>query len=732
MKAKKFIVLGLAIVFSLFASGSVLAEDKNTPNSWTTSGTIPKLSKTPNDPELFNNFVYPSWGPVCQRYTYTVTYKDKEGRKPEYMRIIFNGKPIEMDPTSPKASLGKEDYQRGVRYEYKFVPHKLGSNFYYFEASNGLGKARAAIIDSPDNGPVLFESAFDKNEIAVIDSKTGQKVLSYPTKEEWIGGVALSDDGRYLAAKTSNHIYLFDTQQPAKPLWEYQGSSNEVGGDVKGGVAISGDGSRIFTLIGSAAILFDKSSNKPLWKTEVGNGYNVAISKDGKYLAAGLAGSEDNENSNLLILWKAESEKPLWKYHSSGNFHDVSLSSDGSFVGASTGCPDRKAYIFSKDSNTPILKSKQLTRDSPVHRGKISADGNWLAAGSESDAGAVFLFKKGGQEPVWKFPTVSGSSVRALSFTPSGKYIGAATFGGQAYIFDKDKSSPVSTWVINKAALGGVDISDDGSFIAAGGTDKKLHIFKKGETAGIEVPFDEYVEEIDISGNGKYIATGTGGSVYFFESINNSGQIFPCTSVIEPKARAETMGGEGTGQKAATSLCGDGKCEGPETIGNCKQDCDPNSKTAAGKPPIKNTQTKFPGMLFGFGFLGSTLLLGIFTALRKLRPLEKQKKILMQFNISKLPFLKLTGRKITIILIVLAILFLSLTIISVFLNRNPSATLLKPGEQAKPAPGKVIMNQENKPVLNNDGQKSGVCGNNICEPGVGETKENCPQDCSVQ
>ncbi|MDP1759926.1 MAG: WD40 repeat domain-containing protein, partial [Candidatus Woesebacteria bacterium] len=457
------------------------------------------------------------------------------------MRIIFNGKEIEMEKQDPKSN----DYKNGVQYIYKFVPNKLGSNFYYFEASNGSGKTRAAIIDSPDNGPVLFDSAFDKNEIAVVDSKTGEKILNFQTKEEWVGGIALSDDGKYLAAKTSNHIYLFDTQKPNKPLWEFQ-SGNEIGGDVKGGVAISGDGSRIFALIGSTAVLFDKNSNKPIWKTEVGNGYNVAISKDGKYMATGLVGSEENENSNLLILWSDKSEKPLWKYHSSGNFHDVSLSFDGSYIGASTGCPDRKAYIFSKDSNTPILKSEQLTRDSPVHRGKISADGNYLAVGSESDAGAIFLFKKGDQQPIWKFPTQNGSSVRALSFTPSGNYIGAATFGGQAYIFDTDKSSPVSTWVVNNTALGGVDIADDGTFIATGGTDKKLHIFEKGKTNGMEIQFNEYVEEIDISANGKYIAAGTGGSVYFFESFNkDQNKVFPCTTIIEPKSQENQMNQKG-------------------------------------------------------------------------------------------------------------------------------------------------------------------------------------------
>ena len=99
-----------------------------------------------------------------------------------------------------------------------------------------------------------------------------------------------------------------------------------------------------------------------------------------------------------------------------------------------------------------------------------------MAVGSESDAGAVFLFSKDGQ--VWKFPAPQGSSVRALNFTPDGKYIGAATFGGDAYIFDKDKNIPIASWKVN-ASLGGIDIANDGSFITAGGTDKKLYIFDR-------------------------------------------------------------------------------------------------------------------------------------------------------------------------------------------------------------------------------------------------------------
>ncbi len=639
MRLKNLIFLGFVLIFAFFFFNSVSAEDKNY-----SGGMIPKLPKTPNDPELLNGHVYPNWGPPCQRYTYSVIYQDKEGRKPEYVKIYFNGKMINMT----KKNSNDNNYKKGIKYIYTYVPNKIDSNFYYFEASNGKGRARASIIDSPDNGPVLFESAFDKNEVALIDPKTGKKVGRYSTGKEWIGGIALSDDGKYMAAKTSKHIYLFDTHNMEKPLWEFACEQCRIGDDVKGGIDISADGSKIIAAFGERIALFDRSSNKPVWMYDkAGNSYNVAIARNGKYAAAATAGDEANINSNLIISWDVQSSKPLWQYHAAGNFHDVSLSSNGDFISGSTGCPDRRFYLFSKSSNKPLIKSDPLTRDSPVHRAKISADGTLMAVGSEADAGAVFLFSKD-KGQVWKFSTPQNSSVRALNFTPDGKYIGAATFGGDAFIFDKDKNTPIVSWKVD-ASLGAVDIADDASFIAAGGTDKKLYIFDKKTKSKTEILFNEYIEEIDISANGKYIAAGTGGSVYFFETYisQDRGKTFNCAKVIEPTAENQLMEQGGFGEQVTSSLCGDGKCEGPETIDNCKQDCERGLKAA---------------------------------------DLSLWEKISEFFK-------NIFGKK----------------------NENPKEKRQK--ESGIKKEGYKI--------------KEGICGNDMCEPGLGESKDNCSKDCSA-
>ena len=604
---------------------------------------------------------------------------------------------FDMEKENPE----NNDYLKGVKYIYKYVPNKLGSNFFFFEASNGLGKTRSNIIDSPDNGPVLFKNAFDKNEIAVVDLATKTKIMSYAVKDEWVGGIALSDDGKYLAAKTHKKVYLFDTSKPNEPVWIYEETS-ERPGDVKGGVDISGDGTRIIASIGGSAFYFNNQSNQPLWIYK-GNGnqaYNVAISKDGKYIAMGTAGAvsstaqgyKSSENTNLLLFWSEKSEIPLWQYHAEGNVHDVSLSDDGSFVTGATGCPDRRFYLFSKDSNTPIIRSEMLTRDSPVHRAKISGDGQYVAVGSESDDGAVFLFSKTSDKPIWKFPMPNRSSARAVNFTSDGNYIGAATFKGDAYIFNRNSSTPISHWKVD-ASLGGIDIAEDGSFIVTGGNDNKLHIFQKGSLESFSINFNEYVQEVDIAANNKYIAAGTGGSVYFFEASDENASVVECTAIKEPPA-------ENTNNQ-------------PENI-----------RTSLDSE-VTVQKTLWPGMLFGFGFLGSLLVLAGYTLFSNYNLSEKMKSERLKLILEKITANNVQ-RKMIILISSVGLIFLIFTILFVFINSKNNEITDDPRNTTQETVG-----EKNNGVLqeNSEVQKTG-CGNGMCEPDFGETKANCPQDCS--
>ena len=651
----------ILVLLTLFLGNPAFAEDLP-------SGVIPKLPKTANDPILSEGKVYPFWGPVCQKYTYSVIYSDKEGRAPEYVKIYFNGKMIDME----KADTQDNNYKKGVKYIYKNVPNKFGSNFYYFEASNGLGKTRDSIIDSPDNGPVLFDADFKENEIILIDPESGNLKWRYPIGEEWVGGVALSDDGRYLAAQTSNHIYFFDAEK-GEPLWTYQSPvGGAIGGDVKGGVVISANGDKIFAALNGKALMFNKDSNQPIWTYNLdnngGGAYGVDIAKNGAYAAVAMAGSEEDQNSNVLILFDAQGKK-LWQYHSAGNWHEVNLSQDGSYIAGSTGCPDRRGYLFTKDSAEPIIKSEPLSKESPIDEAQISADGKLVAFGVESSYGAIVLMDAQKKEILWKYDTEYGRSVRALAMTPAGNLIGAGTFGGDILIFEKNSAKPIEKLKIN-STIGALDLTDDGSLFATGSADKKIRIFERGAgRAKAEITANEYVGELDIAANGKYLAAGTSGAVYFFETITdlaNKG-IFTCKEIIEPKAEDTTLfGGQNSGNNLADNA--------------------DNQE----KPVKKETSSWLTRSAIIFGGILIIALFGYILICRKrARPPKKLIIILISF------------------LIILSL------IIAIYFSQ-----------------GKKVESDKNASNgIKKEGQEN-ICGNSLCEPNLGETKESCAKDCS--
>lgn len=675
-------------IYYLFSPIAVRAEDLLPGN------VIPKLPKTANDPVLTHNKIYPFWGPICQRYTYSVVYSDKAGRSPEYVKIYFNGKMLDMKKENP----GENDYKKGVKYIFQNVPDKYGSNFYYFEASNGLGKARASIIDSPDNGPVLFDSDFKNNEIVLIDPVAGKELWRYSTGVEWIGAVALSSDGKYLTAQSSNHVYFFDTANN-KPLWIYESpTKGNIGGDVKGGVAISANGTKVFAAINGKAVFFDYKSNKPIWSYNTeqngGNAYGVDISKDGSFAAVAMAGSESAENSNVLILFNKDGKK-LWQYHSSGNWHEVNFSEDGLYLAGSTGCPDRRGYLFSRDSQEPVIKSEPLSKESPVDEARISASGGVVAYGVESSYGAVILMDKNTKKIIWKYETPYGRSVRALAMAPDGELIGAGTFGGEVLLFEKKSNIPIEQIKIN-STIGAFDMSDDGSIFVTGSADKKIRIFHKGEgRAKAEIALNEYVGELDISANGKYAAAGTSGSVYFFESIIDliNVQANVCTKIIEPP-------------KENTSLFG-----GQNGGGLQNNNTDVFLKTA-------NKKTIWPGMLFGFGFFGSFLFLISYIFVLKLDLISKIKKNIFKKSVvitglkTSITKNKL-NKKIVVITGIIGSIFLVLTIISIINNKENKSFTPSGNSNTKEGESRVT-----------------GCGNGMCEPDTGETKENCSKDCA--
>ena len=530
----------LILIILIFSSVYVFAEEKPTEM-------VPKLTaaETADAPVIVNSEVYPFWGVPCTNYTYFAIYKDEKGREPEYMRIWLNGKWYDMN-------FFNGDPSSGVTYTYNYVPNSGSTNFYYYEASNGVGKVRGSMIDSPDNGPVLFSEKLDNNEIVLLD-KEGKEIWNYPTGRDWVEGVAISKDGNYIAAVTDFYIYLFSKNSNV-PLWSFC-KQCEIPSIVFGnshGIAISADGADIAGELDGTIYFFKKESNKPLWAANVESGsIGLDMSDDGSVIAAGT-GNSGPKGDKIFIFDKEGQKSGEYRashpgYEQSGNFYQPDVTPDGKYVAATTGCPDRRAYLFSGKGEL-LSRSEPLTIDSPVHKSEISDDGSLIAYSADHQQGKeiLFLFNNQGKK-IWSFSSQEDSTARAVSISSDGNYLAAGTSTGHIYLFSKNNNKPL--WKFTESGrfvqFGDVKLNSDGSLLAAGGTTKKVYLFSKTSNKPLwSYEANTWVTKVDF--NGDYVVAGTGPREYFFEGESVSPDKIQCKEIIQPGSfenYLKTMGG---------------------------------------------------------------------------------------------------------------------------------------------------------------------------------------------
>ena len=570
---KKIILILVLICLSSIA----FAEEKST------IGIVPKLSaEEMKDAPVLSGGVYPALGVPCTNFTYYAQYRDEKGREPAYVRIWHNGGWQDM-------KLLEGNAKSGAVYVYNYVPDSGEGNFYYYEASNGVGKARASIIDSPDNGPVLFSEKLDNNEVVLLD-KEGKKIWAYSTGKEWVEGVAVSKDSNYIAAVTAFHIYLF-SKGSNKPLWNFcvncEPSNPQFGGNMEG-ISISQDGGYIAATLQGKIYFFEKGSNNPIWSADIESGaIGVDMSDDASVIAVGVANA--GEKGDKIFIFNKEGKKmgdykaSHPEYEQTGNFYQPDVTPDGKYIAVSTGCPDRRAYLFS-EAGKLLFRSEQLTYDSPVHKSAISDDGSLMAYSADHMQGKeiIFLFDNNGKK-LWSFSSSEDGTARAVSMSGDGNYIAAGTSAGRIYLFSKDSNRP--KWKYSSTAFfsqfGDIKLNQDGSLLAAGGTTKKVYLFSKNSNKPLwEYEANTWVTKIDF--NGEYIVAGTGPREYFFEGNSVPSTKVSCKEIIQPDPLMNYLGkstgaiNSGPDNQNTDSLagCGNGACEPPEETGNnCCEDC---------------------------------------------------------------------------------------------------------------------------------------------------------------
>lgn len=710
---KRLIFFSLLITFfffskSCFAEQIIINSNQQKESSGQKSQNVVQQS---SGPRLETGSVNPMHGGPGL-YTFQTILINPQGQEPDYVNVFiqkgdgkakFQGFTMTKGITNPqgttyqftKAFEEKDEGMYEFYFEAKFASKTIHGPSY---GGENCQPGMCALCCGAWGGPKIISSKLiQENKVYLFQKDKDQPVWSFDAGKNWITATAFSfDEKNFAVADNNQNIYFFDINSN-KQKWTFTGNTKETGnlGMDKGLVAFSRNGYLAASLKG-VVYLFKSDSNKPAWSYPTGMVLNgLVISEDGKYIAA--AGRDTN-----VYLWKTDSSTPLWshKIEAKGGLLggsviiSLSMTPDGKYFVAGTSCPDRSVHVFTPSRPEEIFQAK-AGANFPVGSVSISDDGQYFLAGGGGDPEdpyTAILYKVGTSEPVWRFD-YSRNPVSEVAISSDAKscVIGSNMDG----LMFNDCSGKNPIWQLKNAGhISTIALSRDSRLIAAGSLTNHIFLLPfDGSKILKDWKTENKVESLDMSPGGTYIAAGTGLNRFFATS-------------------AEGVNASGAGGK-------EDKNAYPQLINF--QNSSPNQSNIIPSP--KNNQTQLAIMLPAIGFVLSILTLAIYFAMTKLKFFKRNEKQLLIFN-----------KKIVIALSIIAVLFL-LSALFFFIRNN---SVVSTGSK------NAVMRQEIKTQNNQDAPQiittnapgkyqegtGGTCGNHVCEPVAGESKESCPRDCS--
>lgn len=231
---------------------------------------------------------------------------------------------------------------------------------------------------------------------------------------------------------------------------------------------------------------------------------------------------------------ETEPLNPLWNITMKANVLSVKISGDGNYMVAGTGGSklglDNRIYLFNvSQGSTPIWTYQS---SGGFRELSISRNGDFLVGGTED--GHICLFEKLSNETVWGYDT--SEMITGLAMSSDGNWFAAGTgnwfgTGGKIYLFNRMSNTPL--WEFQTGRHGAdrwveeVDISSDGEYIAAGAHDG-VYVFNRIGNVLFHYNTTRWVLSSSMSSDGKYVVAGTGvggtgiSRVYFFDVSNRA------------------------------------------------------------------------------------------------------------------------------------------------------------------------------------------------------------------
>lgn len=263
-------------------------------------------------------------------------------------------------------------------------------------------------------------------------------------------------------------------------------------------VEFSADGSRLLTVSGSAAQLWDSATGKPFGQPLAHRGLVrfAQFSPDGKRV---VTASEDRSAQ----VWDAASGKPVGKSLSHKDWiNSAVFSPDGNQV--ITASQDKTFAVWDAETGNPV--GTPTTLDQRVTAAYFSPDGK----------SAVVLAENSGR--LWNLASNTQTAllqhkggVESAAFSPDGKQVVTGSLDGTAQIWDAATGAAVHGPLAHTDQVFVVQFSPDGRYVATASKDRTARIWEvaTGKAVGGSLAHGLPVNHVAFSPNGRWVATSS-------------------------------------------------------------------------------------------------------------------------------------------------------------------------------------------------------------------------------
>ena len=323
------------------------------------------------------------------------------------------------------------------------------------------------------------------------------------------------------------------------PLWEAPFTVNawdEV-------IDVTEDGSRIANGVNGQVEVYLPGSPVPFWTTTISRAVKgIQIKYDGQrvYVAATNPVTQD---TSFVYCFLVGQNTPVWVKAFAGNYTALVLSKSGNrLLLGEYGGANNKLFVLNPATGAEIFQTVFADQYPPA----ISNDGKYIVSGDFS--GHVFLLEYADSTATyaekWNY-TVNGTNswVAGMGISGDGTTIAVGTmifttaggYDGELYVFNN--YSPVPVWVYPNMGdmVQCVDLSNDGSIIAAAGwgpvnnSAPDILLFRKQSNVPyltVNSPGSNFC--LDLSADGKLCVAG--GKAIHARAFGNGGKLYNINS----------------------------------------------------------------------------------------------------------------------------------------------------------------------------------------------------------